>query len=123
MQLDSSLFLEGSSTLYLNVTFLRSLQGKAISGYPWCGHESVLPPEKYVEPTGPAEALCVCAAFSSPLCSFTSPSTFSNILFLSPHLLGEGPLGSYSHSGGRCVCGERGREKLKSIQAAWVISF
>lgn len=123
MQLDSSLFLEGSSTLYLNVTFLRSLQGKAISGYPWCGHESVLPPEKYVKPTGPARSSL--SVLPSLLHYAPSPPQAPSPVFYSFHPIspGRGPWVPTSQWWALCMWRERGREKLKSVQAAWVISF
>lgn len=104
MQLDSSLFLEGSSTLYLNVTFLRSLQGKAISGYPWCGYPgiSVLQPEKYLEPTGPARSsVCLCRLLFSIM--LLQPPQAPSPIFYSFHHISSGR--------GPCVYVERERER------------
>lgn len=119
MQLVSSLFLEGSSTLYPDVTFLRSLQGKAISGYPWCGHESVLWPEKYLEPTDPSKSsLCLFSIYAP-----SPPHTPSPIFWsFSPISSGRGPWVPTVTVEGVCIRREKEKE-TGHIHAAWVIFF
>lgn len=110
MQLVSSLFLEGSSTLYLNVTVLRSLQGKAISGYPWCGHESVLWPKKYLEPADSSKSSpCLFSIFAPSPLHAPHRLQYSGPFPPSPQ---GGALGFPQSQWRAPVCRERGRKKL-----------
>lgn len=121
--LDARLYLEGSSTLHLNVIFLRSLQGKAFSGCPSVTMHQPFGLKSLWCPQVLMELNCVLCTFCSPSSSFTSPCTSASILLHSPHLLREGPSVPNSHSGG-VMCVERKTDPLKTAnrrQAAWVI--